>query len=950
MGDETNTGGGAHIGGDANTGGGNFAGRDYHDHRTYINPAQSANLPTPHQIPAPPADFTGRGRELAELRAAVAQGKSIAIVQGQGGTGKTALAYALAQQVAGNYPGGQLFVDLQGTQGPLVLIPEQALGQVIHSYLPEIKLPDGLAELQNLYRSLLGERRVLVLFDNARDAAQVEPLLPLPPGCLALVTTRQRVYLPGLFEQHLDALPPADAEALILSIASRAADCAPALARTCGYLPLALRAAAALLHKNPLLSPPNLLERLNDAGRRLKLTGVEAALSVSYDKLPPDLQEKWRRLAVFAGDFDAQAAAAVWGVSQEAAQDALGELYSYAMLELKDSRCLLHDLARDYAAQRMNAEEALFARLAHARYFLQVLMEAEELYLHGNEQTLAGLALFDRERDEIAAGQAWAAAAGAGERERLDLCKSYPGAGPNLIQLRLHPREQIAWIEAALRQARAVNDIGGEGAYLTNLGNAYWALGETRHAVECYEQGLLIHRKTGHRRNEGNTLSGLGSAYAALGENQRAIQYYEQALTIRRETGDRRGEGGALAGLGIAYAALGETRRAIDLYEQALVIRRDDGGILTALGAAYTDLGETRRAINLYEQALVIHRETGDRRSEGGALTILGSAYAALGETHRAIDFYEQALVIHHETGDRRNEGNTLSGLGSAYTDLGEIRRAIDFYEQALFIHHETGNRRGEGSILTNLGIAYAALGEARRAIDFYEQALSVFRETGDRRAEGTVLDNLGVSYGELGEISQAIEHFDQALVIDRETGDRRGEGSDLGNLGAAYAALGETRRAIDFYEQALVFHRETGDRHGEGIALGNLGEAWLKLGEAEKAAALCQQALEISRQVENQRNVGYVLTYLGNACLALGQVEQGFAHLNQALQILRDLGDRQGQAEAAWHLGQAYLSQGERARALEYLQIRVDYEREIGHAQAEQHAAEVEAIRSAAG
>lgn len=281
---------------------------------------------------------------------------------------------------------------------------------------------------------------------------------------------------------------------------------------------------------------------------------------------------------------------------------------------------------------------------------------------------------------------------------------------------------------------RAYELLGSASDFLTQRGRSREAL------------SLLIPFRSAQVRTEmrhdqvSRLLGTLGLAYDNLGETRRAIEHYEQSLMMAREFGNRYVEGNALGNLGLAYANLGETRRAIEQFELALVIAREIGdhrgerSALSSLGLAYTALGETRRAIDHHEQHLMIAREFRDRYGEGNALGNLGLAYAAMGETRRAIEHHEQHLVIAREIGDRRGEGNALGNLGLAYAALGETDRAIEHYEHVLAIMREIGDRRGEGTTLGNLGNAYAILGETRRAVEHYGQSLSIGREISDPR------------------------------------------------------------------------------------------------------------------------------------------------------------------------------------------------------------------------
>ncbi len=658
-------------------------------------------LPQPlHQIPPPPGDFTGREQELADLREALrAGGATISGLRGAGGIGKTALALRLAEELEPLYPDAQLYLDLKGvSQQPLTTA--QAMAHVIRAYHPTAQLPEGEEALAGLYFSVLHGQRVLLLMDNAANRQQVEPLIP-PAGCTLLVTSRFHFALPGIVTKDLDELPQDDAEALLRSVAPRIGEAAEQVAALCGRLPLALRLAGSALAEKAWLSPGDYANRLTETkGERLGL--IEASLATSYDLLNKKQRKRWRRLAVFPGSFDAAGAAAVWEVEVDSARDALGELIGASLVEYEGERYRLHDLARVFADSHLSGTERESARRRHSVHYERVLSDTSDLYLKGGASLLAGLALFDAEWGNVKAGQSWAAARAAEDTQAGGLCSDYPDAGVYCLSLRLHPREQIAWLDSALAAARSGQDRKAEGNHLGNLGLAYVDLGEPRCAIDHFEQDLVIMREIGYRRGEGSALGNLGIAYKDLGEPRRAIELYERQLAIVREIGDRRGEGNALGNLGLAYANLEEPRRAIEHYEQALVIDREigdrhgEGATLGNLGLAYADLGEPRRAIEHYEQALVIDRGIGDRHGEGTALGNLGLAYADLGEPRRAIEHYEQARAIAREIGDRVGEANTCWYSGLIYEQEGDLARAADLMQVLVDYERSIGHPDSE--------------------------------------------------------------------------------------------------------------------------------------------------------------------------------------------------------------------------------------------------------------
>jgi tetratricopeptide (TPR) repeat protein len=807
-----------------------------------------------HQLPPPPADFTGREDELAKLCAAIQHGGvTISGVHGMGGIGKTVLALELAQRLAPDYPDAQILIDLKGTD-PDPLVPTEAMAQVVRAYHPAAPLPDTGAELAALYRSVLHGQQGLLLMDNAAAAEQVEPLLP-PSSCLLLVTSRRHFTLPGLRPLNLDTLPAPDARALLLKIAPRIGDdCAAEIAALCDCLPLALRLAASALAERIDLSPSAYLDRLRDAQTRLGL--VDASLSLSYDLLGDDLRRLWCQLSVFPSTFDAGAAAVVWGLEPDPAQDALSELLRYSLVEWNPdtARYRLHDLVGLFAASRLTDADCFDSQRLHAWYYAAALRTANELYLQGHESVGYGLALFDREWDNIQTGQAWAAENASGDDSVAELCDFYPHIGAHCLDLRLHPRERIRWREAALDAARRLKKRDSQYRHLGGLGNAYRDLGQLEQAIEHHRHVLQIAQEFKNRAAEGTALANLGHAYADLRDLELAICFLQQALEIARETGDRRAEGARLGSLGNAYLLLRQIQPAIQCYQDALQIlqeigdRRAEGVYLGNLANAHHLLGNVKHAIHHYDKALAIAREIGDRLSEATRLGNLGSAYEQLGEVSRSIEYYELALSIAREINNQHVELTCLVSLATGYRTLGDLQQATEYSEQANQIVQAIGDRRGEGDYLHYMSL-FPGPGEIGQAIGHCEQALQTARQIGDRYAEGIHLHNLGNVYYSFRKPRRAIQHYEQALQVAQEISDRLGQASCLGSLANAYHFLGEVREAIQYYERALQIAREVGDRRLESFLCWNLGLLHEDTDPA-RAADLMQVCVDYEREI----------------------------------------------------------------------------------------------------
>lgn len=348
-----------------------------------------------HQLRAPAGDFIGRGSEVAQLvhalrRPANTEGVATIVgVRGMGGIGKTELTLVVANQLQTDYPDAQLVLELRGASDA-PLSPAKALQRVIGAFRPAEKLPEEQGALQALYRSVLAGRRVLILADDAKDAAQVRPLQP-PVGSALLVTSRQRFVLDGMVTLDLDHLDQEAAVQLLCIICSRLdEDQARQIARLCGYLPLALRVSAGILTNDLSLSIARYLALLADERYRLAQLrdpddperDVAATLYLSYVALDQPTQKAFRCLGVLAADADVSLVAAVLEQSEEEARVVLQLLLRRSLVEydVTRERWNLHDLVRTLALDRLlEVGEEYVTRVRYAKQVIQIIQQAQEL-------------------------------------------------------------------------------------------------------------------------------------------------------------------------------------------------------------------------------------------------------------------------------------------------------------------------------------------------------------------------------------------------------------------------------------------------------------------------------------------------------------------------------------------------------------------------------------------
>ncbi|MFE9601389.1 BTAD domain-containing putative transcriptional regulator [Streptomyces hokutonensis] len=662
-------------------------------------PPTEAHAVRPAQLPADLPTFTGRDVELDGTRTLFPEGGNlpaavvISAIGGMAGIGKTTLAVHWAHRIADLFPDGQLFINLRGFDPTgSIVTPEEAIRILIDALgVPPERIPAGLEAQTALYRSLLAERRVLVLLDNARDTDQVRPLLPGSPGCLVIVTSRNQltglVAGDGAHPLRLNPLTPAEAHDFLarrLSARRLAAEpeAAQEIVTQCARLPLALAIVAARATAHPGFALSAIAEELRDCQGSLDaFTGnditldVRAVFSLSYQALSAPAARLFRLLGLHSGpDISGPAAAALAGLPLRKTRGVLAELSrAHLLIEHFPGRYTLHDLLRVYAAERMRADETPQER-DHAleRLLAWYLHSAEATYSHITPQrrripleplppsclpatfTTRDQALewCETERANLVAAVHTAAASG-----RAGVAWRLPAVLWGFFYLRGHARDWVETSGTGLAAARDAHDRRGEAQGLADMSAALRHAGRFDEAVDHLQQALVIHRELGDRNARVAALSNLGDAYLESGELGKAVEYTLRGLAIYEIIGDAWGKGIALANLGDAYQRLGRYDEAVASLERALTVLRAsdnlwvEAGVLDILGTVHRRHHRYDHAIEYYHEALKTHRELGNRRGEGYTLGNLGDAELAVGEPQAARASWEQALAIFKELG-----------------------------------------------------------------------------------------------------------------------------------------------------------------------------------------------------------------------------------------------------------------------------------------------------------
>jgi DNA-binding SARP family transcriptional activator/Flp pilus assembly protein TadD len=684
----------------------------------------------PAQLPATVADFTGRSAFVKELTEQLgsAEGRIMAVsaVAGIGGVGKTTLAVHVAQAAREYFPDGQLYVDLLG-QGPRPAAPEAVLGAFLRALgTADAAIPESLEERAALYRSMLAGRRVLALLDNARDAAQVRPLLPGSPGCAVLVTGRTRmVDLAGAHLVDLDVMSPEEALTLFTRIVGeeRVAaerDVALDVVGACGFLPLAIRIAASRLATRRTWTVSVLAKKLADGRRRLDELkvgefDVTATFELGYGQLEPAQARVFRLLAIPEGpDMSLAAAAALLDLDEYEAEEILESLVDISLVEsAAPGRYRYHELLRLYARKQTELLETAGEReAALARLLDFYLATARRIYAFENpgDRLLDHLTPTVRPGLEFADAKAaldWLFSEAPCVLATVQQTAAEPGllrhAADVLLVVRdlmesgVYARQYELATRAVVARAHVHEDARSEGRARVLLGLVHHLVGRIDEADTEVQRALVLGLAAEDPVTCGYAPNVRGLLAIFRRRHEDAAAYFSQALDAFRADGNRYGELSALNNVGRAQLELGQTDAAIRTAEQALPVYRQLGAKLRlanayyALGFALSKAGRLNEARGRLNQALAIFREGRHRFWEGMTHFRLANVELAAKQPGDAASHAEQALMLLRDIDSDPWRGRTLLVLGHALDRIGHTDRARGCWHEALAIFVRLG-------------------------------------------------------------------------------------------------------------------------------------------------------------------------------------------------------------------------------------------------------------------
>lgn len=653
------------------------------------------------ELPRSVDDFTGRAAELAWaddfVHAGDAPGAAgVVLITGAAGLGKTTFAVRAAHVLRPSFPDGVFFVDLAGMSvQPLTV--DDVLTQLLRALgTAERHMPHDTLERDSLYRSLLRDRRVLVVLDNAGSEEQIRPLLPGGGPSRALVTSRRLLAgLEGVHRLSLGPLPPVEAAELLTGILGRrgSADGGAAiskLAQFCGGLPLALRIVGNRLVSRPGWPAAEFVSRLADEERRLEQLRardlkIATAFGMSYDQLAASARRVFRRLALVPSrDFDAALAAVLGGISVGDAWDALDELVDLGLLEDSTSgRYRFHDLVRLFARDRLHAEEVAADRDALTGRMTSWLL-----------------------RMATTAGRWFEPAHGRPDRPDADL------AGLS------SPEEADHWLRVnadnwlgALRYAAS---SGQHSVVLDCAESMHWFSDRWMHAPhwhEVFTLGAEAAAALGDPARQATQLNLLAWVHLVPRDDpETTLRYTAQAMDLATRSGAtaqiawaHHNAGGALRRLGRLDEATASETQAAEMFKA----NDDIDAYCQCLGALGTCLRDAGHYAEALEQYLDLWGLLNDDRSgitpsiaaftRPIALARVGECLGSLGHRTEAIIKLTEAISLMEQAQLPVPQARSLETLAALLADEGRTGESRHSYARAAEVYEAIGDAEASG-------------------------------------------------------------------------------------------------------------------------------------------------------------------------------------------------------------------------------------------------------------
>lgn len=333
-------------------------------------------------------------------------------------------------------------------------------------------------------------------------------------------------------------------------------------------------------------------------------------------------------------------------------------------------------------------------------------------------------------------------------------------------------RAGVAFFQAAIQAG--TDDLRTLSAIYSQLGNAYFYLGDYAKAMQYHKHDLTLARSMNDKLGEAKSSGNLGNTLKVMGRFDEAAIFCQRHLAIAQSLGDRLSEGRALYNLGNVYHAKGKQ-----------LGQKDPGDFSDEVKESLM------QAVDYYQQNLTLMKDLGDRGAQGRACGNLGNTYYLLGNFETAIEHHQERLRIAREFGDKAAERRANSNLGNSHIFLGQFEQAANHYKRTLSLAMELGERAVEAQACYSLGNTYTLLRDFPTAIDYHQRHLAIAQELGDRIGEARACWSLGNAHSSIGNHEKALHYANSHYLLAKELGDVVGENTAKMNISDLRKILG---------------------------------------------------------------------------------------------------------------------------------------------------------------
>ncbi|GAC1618725.1 MAG: hypothetical protein NVS4B9_09240 [Ktedonobacteraceae bacterium] len=852
----------------------------------------------------------GREGLLNEVKRGLDAGYKIGL-HGLPGSGKTALAVALAHDraIRARFEDGIIWAGF-GRQ-PHLLGLFSRWGGLLGIDASTTETLKSMEAWITALRDILGQRKLLIIFDDVWQLEDVQACLIGGPDCAYILTTRSRTIAASFAGEGAIAvpeLPGADGLALLAQFApivlNYEEETIQRLVRSVGGLPLALTLMGKYLRVQTADGRPRrlktALDDLQDIVYRLYLStpaapsehlatfpedipiSLHSMIAVSDQQLDQASQRALRALSVLPAKpnaFEQEIALTVSGESIET----LATLCSAGLLEqVTPRRYMLHQTIADYASVQLDTKEPHRRLVAYIQRFLAEHQSNE--YALERELATIIVAL------EYAHEEGW--------QQEIVQCTRLIAS---LLALRgFYPlAEQV--LQRAYRAAQQLKDNASIVEITFHLGSISQKRGEYAQARKLYDEGLALARQRCDQEQICQLLIGLGELAKEQGDYAPAGEFYQEGLILARHMQNR---------------------------EQIC-------HLLISLGALARERGNYKQARDLYQEGLILARQLEDREQISAALRNLGVVASEQGDYSQAEAYYKEGLELAQQLEHRDLMSNILMNLGNLAKERGQYVQAETYLQESLALARQMGHQERISVILSNLGVLEDARSDYAQAEAYLREGLELARRVGHRERTSLILLNLGVVAGRQGNDAQAEQHYQEALKLARQLGHRERISLLLLNLGDNAVGQKNFAQAKAYLSEGMTLARQMG--HQERISDLYLHLGILASGQEEdtRAEKYLSEGLQIARQINNPLLICSLLGAKGQLFLQRKQIEQA----REAFQEMLDrapLNSQKVVADAQYGLARVAVSTQEFGEAKRLAESSLSILNAIGHRSAD--------------